>query len=113
MLKPVQKQPFTIRPALMEIPKRKTLGKVERLEDEIKLEKVPESREHSSLSMPLSEKLYYAQGCVTEESSQQDSDSSIDFKENNELREGDSTPGKVEIEEEENKSRTKKFSLRV
>ena len=103
-----------IRPTLMEIPKRKTLGKVERLEDDTKLEKVPKSRENVSyLSMPLSEKLYQDQGCVTEESSQQDSESSLDLKENIELREGDSTPGKVETGEEENKSRTKNFCLRV
>ena len=60
-----------IRPTLMEIPKRKTLGIVERLEDETKLENVPKSRKNCSyLSTPLSEQLYHDQGCVTEESSQ-------------------------------------------
>ena len=63
--------------------------------------------------MPLSEKLYYDQGCVTEESSQKDSESSLDLQENIELCEGDSTPGKVERGEEENKTKNKNFSLRV
>ena len=80
----------------MEIPKRKTLGTVERIEDEPVLKAMTNPREYGSYSMPIQKKQYYEQRCVTEESSQQDSDSSIDFKEKNELCEGDSTPDNIE-----------------
>ena len=84
----------------MEIPKRKTLGTVERIEDEpvLKARKIP----RESYSMPIQKQQYYEPRGVTEESSQQDSDSSIDFKEKHELLEGDSTPEYIE-ESKENK----------
>ena len=84
----------------MEIPKRKTLGTVQRIEDKPVSELLTNPREIGSYSMPIQKKQHYEQRCVTEESSQQESESSIDLKEKNELLEGDSTPDYIEESKE-------------
>ena len=61
---------FSIRPKVMEIPKRKTLGTVERIEDEPVLKAKSNPLENYPYSLPIQKKQYYENRCVTEESSQ-------------------------------------------